>query len=299
MSDLKLFRLTKNAVEELDRKSVDLEKSLQTLIEQNLEALLGVRFVASEYDTGKKHGGRVDTLGLDENGCPVIIEYKRAVNQNVINQGLFYLDWLLDHKAEFKLMVMKLHGKADSERIEWGSPRLLCIAGDFTKYDEHAVKQMNRNIDLVRYQKYGKDLLLLDLVTAQSGPPDGGNDRGKKHWKTFSEYLAQSSKELKDRFETLKSMAEAMGDDVQVKTLKYHAAFRRIKNFACIHVNSNVGLIKLRLKVDPNSVRLEKGFSRDVTKIGPIGMGNLEVTIRNDEDLKRVQPLMLKSYEAN
>ena len=61
----------------------------------------------SEYSTGIKHGGRIDTLGIDENNCPVIIEYKRATNENVINQGLFYLDWLLDHKAEFQLMVQK------------------------------------------------------------------------------------------------------------------------------------------------------------------------------------------------
>jgi RecB family endonuclease NucS len=47
--------------------------------------------------TGKTHRGRIDSLGLDENGCPVIIESKRKLNENVINQGLFYLDWLLDH----------------------------------------------------------------------------------------------------------------------------------------------------------------------------------------------------------
>ena len=28
-----------------------------------------------------------------EYGCPVIVEYKRHNNENVINQGLFYLDW--------------------------------------------------------------------------------------------------------------------------------------------------------------------------------------------------------------
>jgi RecB family endonuclease NucS len=56
-----------------------------------------VRFLASEHATGRVHGGRIDTLGLDENHAPVIIEYKRAINENVINQGLFYLDWLLDH----------------------------------------------------------------------------------------------------------------------------------------------------------------------------------------------------------
>ena len=41
----------------------DLEKRLQTLIESNLEVLLGVRFLASKYSTGKTHAGRVDSLG--------------------------------------------------------------------------------------------------------------------------------------------------------------------------------------------------------------------------------------------
>ena len=47
-----------------------LEKSLQTLIEQNLPTFLGVTFLASEFPTGPEHGGRLDTLGLDENKCP-------------------------------------------------------------------------------------------------------------------------------------------------------------------------------------------------------------------------------------
>ncbi|CAM5580383.1 hypothetical protein STENM36S_08546 [Streptomyces tendae] len=31
---------------------------------------LGVRFLASEYGTGPVHGGRIDSLGLDENVSP-------------------------------------------------------------------------------------------------------------------------------------------------------------------------------------------------------------------------------------
>jgi Predicted nuclease of the RecB family len=92
MSDLKLFRVQGGALTELDASSSPLEKSLQVLFEKNLEVLLGVRFLASEYVT--TNGGRIDTLGIDENGCPVIIEYKRDRSENVINQGLFYLDWL-------------------------------------------------------------------------------------------------------------------------------------------------------------------------------------------------------------
>jgi len=110
MSDLKLFRTAKTSVTEVQSKSIELERSLQSVIESNLETMLGVRFLGSEYATGKTHGGRIDTLGIDENSCPVIIEYKRALNENVINQGLFYLDWLLDHKAEIKLLVLDKHG---------------------------------------------------------------------------------------------------------------------------------------------------------------------------------------------
>ena len=85
MSDIKLFQITNNRVTELEGKSVTFEKSLQSLLEKHLESFLGVTFLASEYSTGTKHSGRIDTLGIDENNCPVIIEYKRSTNENVIN----------------------------------------------------------------------------------------------------------------------------------------------------------------------------------------------------------------------
>jgi RecB family endonuclease NucS len=111
MSDIKLFQISNRSAAELEGKSVTIEKTLQSLIEKHLYTFIGVKFLATEYATGIKHGGRIDTLGIDENNCPVIIEYKRTTNENVVNQGLYYLDWLLDHKAEFKLLVMEKYGK--------------------------------------------------------------------------------------------------------------------------------------------------------------------------------------------
>src|SRR5919201_3398378 len=164
MSDIKLFRIQGDAVMQLQGTSVAVEKSLQNLIECHLDTFLGVRFLAHEYKTGKTHGGRIDTLGIDENGSPVIIEDKRALNQNVINQGLYYLDWLLDHKGEFKLLVLDRLGTDAAKGVDWRAPRLLCIANDFTKYDEHAIGQMNRAIELVLYRRYGDERLLSELV---------------------------------------------------------------------------------------------------------------------------------------
>lgn len=304
MSDIKLFHLTTSGPVEIAGTSAVLEKSLQRLIEQHLEAFLGVRFLATEYSTGKDHGGRMDTLGIDENGCPVIIEYKRSSNENVINQGLFYLDWLMDHRKDFEWLVMERYGKQSADAVEWSSPRLLCIAGDFTKYDSHAVKQMNRNIELIRYRHYGDDLLLLDLVNSTSTfsvdqPLSAIQAAPAGRVRTASDSLAQADQDLSDRYEALKAWMMALGDDVQFKVLKHYFAFARIKNFACIEVHTRTKALLVYVKVDPDTIDLIPGFTRDVRAIGHYGTGDLEITLRSMDDMEKAKALIEKSYEAS
>ena len=303
MSDVKLFRLRNDRVQVLEGRSVAVEKSLQSLIECHMEDFLGVRFLASEYTTGKTHKGRIDSLGIDENGAPVIVEYKRALNENVINQGLFYLDWLLDHRGEFTLLVRDRIGREEADAIEWSSARLLCIAGDFTRYDVYSVQQIPRNIELIRYRKYGDDLLLLELINAVSGQDvdaDETTTNGtKRRYTTVDELLEKSSQEVKDRYEMVKAFALALGDDVQMKQLRFYYAFKRLKNFLCVEVRPQVNAVLLFLKIDPNNIELEEGFSRDVREIGHYGTGDLEVTLLSDEDWEKAQNLIVKSYEGN
>jgi predicted transport protein len=318
MSDIKLFRLGE-VVSELQGEAVQVEKSLQKLFEGNLEALLGVRFLASEYSTGAAHGGRIDTLGLDEDGTPVIIEYKRSVNENVVSQGLFYLDWLLDHRKEFQWLAMERLGHEAAKAVDWSAPRLLCIAGDFTRYDEHAVKQIARSIELLRYRRFGADLLMIELVHApkqirnssanQSNVSEAAvqitsatgsgvvEDRYKSSRIAYR--LSQASVSLQDLFSAIKDYLIALGDDVQVKELSYYVAFKRIKNFACLEVYPQTKVVTAFLKIDPVSLALEDGFTRDVTKVGHFGTGNLEVTIRSMEDFAKAQPLFVRSYEGS
>jgi predicted transport protein len=305
MSDIKLFHIINNQVTELKGSSAKIEKSLHEQIKTYLETYLGVRFLATEYSTGVNHGGRIDTLGIDENGSPVIIEYKRAMNENVINQGLFYLDWLFDHKAEFELLVLKNISKEDSENIDWNNPRLLCIAGDFTKYDEHAVKQMNRNIELIRYRKFGEDLLLLELVNVVeaksngSGHVSSSQSKSKQEYKTVSNHLKSANQELTDLYHALRNYMMNLGDDVQEKTLKYYFAYKRIKNFACVEVYAQGNKLQVFVKLNPDEMQLEEGFTRNVRNIGHFGTGDLEITIRDKEDLEKAESLILKSYEGS
>lgn len=306
MSDIKLFRIDDGRASELAGSALTIEKTLQALLERNLEAMLGVRVTASEHSTGKAHGGRIDTLGLDENGSPVIVEYKRASNENVINQGLFYLDWLLDHQAEFTLLAMKVLGADIETSIDWASPRLICIAGDFTRYDEHAISQIGRNIELYRYRSYAEGFFLLELAnrTATARTIDvvatGGNgSKAKQAYKTVSDYLAQASPALRFLYDSLDAFLLALGDDVTMKTTQYYLAYRRIKNFACVEVHPQSGQLLLFLKVNPDEVALTDGFTQDVRKIGHFGTGDLEARVSSTEDLERAKILIERSYDTN
>jgi predicted transport protein len=304
MGDIRIFKMDGANAKELNGSSVELEKSLQTFMENNLESLLGIKFLATEYPTGKTHGGRIDTLGLDENGLPVILEYKRAINEVVITQGLYYLDWLMDHRPDFELLVQKELGNDYAEKIDWDGPRLLCIAGDFSKFDIHAVNQIPRSIELIRYRKYGSDLLLLELVnatTVSSDPTKKEREVQRKgtRYKTVSEFLNESDSEIKDRYESLKSFMEALGDDVQINILKYYIAFKRIKNFACVEIHPKSKEIRVFVKIDPKSLTLEPGFTENYQEIGHWGTGDLMIILKSDKDLSRAKELIVKSYEAS
>ncbi len=301
MGDIKLFRTTAHGVSELHADIATLEKHIQSLIETNLDVLLGVRFLASEFSTGTVHGGRIDTLGIDEDGSPVIIEYKRSINENVINQGLFYLDWLMDHKGEFELHVLKRLGKEAAEAIDWLNPRLICIASDFTKYDEHAVQQINRNISLIRYRHFDADLLMFDLVNAAftGAVPAVGKAKGVVADKTVMDYLAAADAEVQSWYESIKAYMLSLGDDVQMKTTKLYVAFKRFKNFACVEVSPQVRKVSVYVKLPVSDVTFQPGFTRDVTNIGHFGTGNIEIVVDSDADLLPAQAMIQLSYDRN
>ena len=311
MSDIKMFRLSDGEVSELASQSVQVEKSLQNLFEIHLEELLGVRFVASEYSTGPVHRGRIDTLGLDEDGAPVIIEYKRAVNINVINQGLFYLDWLMDHQKDFEWLVLNKLGPESAKTVDWLSPRLICVAGDFTRQDEHAVKQIPRHIELLRYRKFGDQLLMIELVHApksakaipatelSSTSETVGSKPGDPYATQRITYrLANAPPVVKDIYDALASYLSGLGDDVQVKELKYYIAFKCIKNFACIEVFPQAKTVTAYLKIDPSTLTIEPGFTRDVRNIGHYGTGDLEISIKSMDAFVKAQSLLQRAYEG-
>lgn len=295
MSEIKLFSIS-GSVKERVSSEVVLEKELQNLIEANMEVFFGVRFLKSEYPITN---GRMDSIGIDENNSPVIFEYKRSQNENVINQGLFYLDWLLDHKADFKLLVIDKLGMQAADAIDWSVPCVFCIAHDFTKYDVHAVNQMQRNIRLVSYRKYANDLILFEHINTPVAKPisqDTDTSAGNKAstQKTHVEKLASATKEIKTLYQSICDYIESLGDDLSSNQLKLYLAYKKVQNIVCIEIYSKQ--IILYLKINPDSIDIEPGFTRDMRGIGHYGTGDLQLTIKNSADFEKAKPLIERAY---
>ncbi|MFC8829639.1 transporter [Streptomyces sp. NPDC057137] len=292
MSGLKLFHTTNGGVTEVAPQLAEAEADVQALIEAHMETMLGVRFLASEYSTGPVHGGRIDSLGLDENGAPVIVEYKRGIDAGVIDQGLFYMSWLLDHRDAFHRLVRERLGSAVGAQVVWSAPRLICVAGDFTRYDVHAVREHRRSIDLVRYRFYGAEHLGLETVASVTGQPVGspagsrvaGAPRARAGTGAMEELAAAVDEVLR-----------GLGDDVIAVQRRQHRAFRRLRNFACV-CTPRQSKVLVYLKVDPKQMDLVPGFTRDVTGLGHHGAGDLEVQVRTDRDLERAEELFRLGY---
>uniref|UniRef100_A0AAU2ABJ3 DUF5655 domain-containing protein n=1 Tax=Streptomyces sp. NBC_00093 TaxID=2975649 RepID=A0AAU2ABJ3_9ACTN len=288
MSGLKLFHTTSGGVAEVAPRLAEAEADVQALFEAHMETMLGVRFLASEYSTGPVHGGRIDSLGLDENGAPVVIEYKRGTDAGVINQGLFYLSWLLDHRAEFGHLVRDRLGATAATQILWGAPRLICVAGDFTRYDVHAVREYRRSIDLVRYRYFGTEHIGLETVASVTGQAVAFGAARRRAPVMARARVAEGT--MAELAVAVDEVLLGLGDGITRVQRRQYLAYQRLRNFACVCPPQQTKLL-VYLKVDPKQVDLVPGFTRDVTGLGHHGTGDLELQLRTARDLDRARDL--------
>ncbi|KPL82166.1 hypothetical protein SE15_13895 [Thermanaerothrix daxensis] len=297
-----LYRiLSDGSVRQIPTGVFDRERQLQKLVEQNSETLLGVRFLASEFATGDRQRGRIDTLGLDENGTPTIIEFKKTGRENIINQGLFYLDWLVDHKGDFTLKAQEMLGTAIE--IDWSNPRLILIAENFSEYDKYAVNRIGANIELWIYRLYGQDLLYLEQIYAAISPTPRRREAAApadEEEELLVEYhvedhLRDKPPEIVALFEQLRERILALDEEVAEKAVKHYVVYKHGRNFCEVWVQSRQ--LKIWLDIAPESLQDPFHLARDVRQVGHWGTGDVEVMLKSPDQLEAVFALITQSYQ--
>lgn len=290
-----LFLTSNNSAKQLKKQDFRNEKQLQTFVEENMENLFGIHFVASEFVTSKQHGGRIDSLGLDENNSPVIIEYKWWEKDNIINQGLFYLDWLVDHTGDFQLLVQNKLWK--NIEVDFGSPRVLLIAQTFSKYDQYAINRMAENIELRGYSNYENNIFELKLIASSQAKKTTNTVKqiSKVNYDeyTIENHLEGKNEKIKELFKALQEKIFALEADQKIEEnpRKLYISYKAGRSFAEVKLQQND--IKIWIAED---IEDPKWMIRNVANIWHHGIGNSEITLKSFDELEYVIGLIKQSY---
>jgi len=212
---------------------------------------LDLHFLATEYPT--TFGGRIDTIAVDSNGAPVIIEYKLSKNENVINQALSYLRWLKAQKVEFfEMLVIKKLGKelAEKLKIDWNNPRVICIAENYSKFDIDTVEVIPMRLELFRYRFYENEILSLESINTIEQPVEKVEKSQEvtitDNENSTNDHLTKANPQIQQIFSELRSRIMQIDENIIEKVTTYYIAYRLSKNFAEIHIGKNQIKIFLR-----------------------------------------------------
>src|SRR5215212_5584832 len=132
---MRIFNLRGTVLDEINREQFLLEREIQRITETNLKLLFGLELVKSEFEL---KGLRIDTLAFDPESMGfIIIEYKRDREFSVVDQGMAYLNLMLNNKADFILEYNERKTPSlKREDVDWTQTRVIFIAPEFTKYQQ-------------------------------------------------------------------------------------------------------------------------------------------------------------------
>jgi predicted transport protein len=308
-----LFTVAENKLSHVSLTNFPKEKALQGLIEGSLDAAFKCRFVATEFATGDQHSGRIDTLALSEENNPVIIEYKKTESSQLITQSLFYLSWILDHHGDFEVAARRALGP--EVEVDWSDIRVICISPNYSKYDLHAASVLREKLvklELWVYRLYANHSLTLEQfqqdVEGPSTRLESGAGKsavmvaaGKKAAITratasyaFDQHVEGKPGAIRELVLAINDYVTGLDPLIVMVPKKFYVAYRKSQNIVCMEVQHKK--ILLVLKLDPKKVPGPKGISRDVSKIGHYGTGDLEIAITTPADLEAAEPFIELAY---
>ena len=167
---MRLFQQNKNQLNSLKEKPFKLEKDIQKIVENNLEQVSGYQLIKSEFTI---KNNRIDTLAFDEeNRSFVIIEYKRERNYSVVDQGVSYLNLMLEYKADF-IVEYNESQKNNLKRneVDWSQSKVIFVALSFTDFQRQSSNFKDLPIGLWEIKRFGNETIVINPVKKSQSAP--------------------------------------------------------------------------------------------------------------------------------
>ncbi|MEN8367612.1 DUF5655 domain-containing protein [Acinetobacter bereziniae] len=298
---MQLYQIKSNELFELIEEPFRLEKEIQTLFEQNLSDFTGLEFVKSEFVI---KSNRIDTLAYDaESSAFVIIEYKRERNYSVVDQGVSYLNLMLDYKADFVLEYNENQNKnLKRQDVDWSQSRIIFVSPSFTDFQKQSTNFKDLGIELWEIKRYQDGIISINpLQKAKSAPSikqvqKVESEEIQKITKEIQQYdedyhLADKSDDIKELYEQFRDSILNLASNLETNPKKLYIGFKKQKrNIVYIEIQKKVLRITLNAKIgqldDP------KGICRDVSNIEHWGVGDYQIDVSDSENLEYILSLI-------
>lgn len=294
-----LYNNTFNTLQQVQEKPFKLEREIQTLFESNLQYIMGLQMVKSEFAIKNK---RIDTLAYDkQSNAFIIIEYKRDKNYSVVDQGLTYLNLMLQNKAEFILtynetLVDTLHSKD----VDWSQSRVAFVSPSFTENQISASDFKDFGIELWEVKQFENNTISINSIKKSSGAPSikpllensDNLKEVKENIKVYTEedHLNNGSDTSIELYEKFKTAILNLSDNIEILPQKFYIAFKKGTNISDIEMQKKGLKIFINAKI--GTLDDPKGLAKDVSNIGHRGNGDYQIQIENDKDLEYIMSLI-------
>lgn len=296
-----VFTQDKKQLSELREKPFKLEKDIQTLFEANLENIAGLQFIKSEF---KIKNSRIDTLAFDkETQAFVIIEYKREKNDGVVDQGISYLNLMLENKADFIVEYNETQPKPlKRKEIEWTQSRVIFVSPYFNEYQKQSSNFKDLGIELWEIKQYENGVVIINSIKKTKSAPSikqiqtNDNSEISKVARaivvyTEEDHLQGKPEEIKELYETYKNAILNLAFNIETEPKKLYIAFKENKkNIA------DIVILKKGLKIFINKKKEElddpKHLLKDISALGHWGNGDYEVIVDNTQHLEYIMSLV-------
>lgn len=288
----------------IKEKPFKLEKEIQKIFEDNLEEILDLELVQSEFTIQNK---RIDTLAYDkQNKAFIIIEYKRDKNSSVVDQGFTYLNLMLENKATFILAYNETLNKTlHSSTIDWSQTRVIFVSTNFTENQKQATNFKDLGIELYEIKRFEGDIIVINPYKKTNSATSIKSITEKnetlkniaKEIKVYTEddHTGNKSDEIIELYETFKNAILNLSDDIEIQPKLDYIAFKKNSNIADICIQKK-GL-KIWINLKKGQLEDPKNIMRDVSEMGHWGNGDYEIVVTDTENIEYIMSLVKQAIK--
>ena len=301
---MKIFTSKKGQLSQLKQQKFKLEKDIQRLFEENLTLLSGYIFIRSEFSI---KNSRIDTLAFDpETQAFVIIEYKRQQNSSVVDQGISYLNLMLEYKADF-IVEYNEKQKVPLKRndVDWSQSKVIFVSPAFNDFQIQATNFKDLPIELWEVNRFDNDIITLNIINKSKSAPNikaVSNEKREefsilKEIKVYqeSDHLSDKSDFIQELYEDFKQGILNLDPDIEINTRKLYIAFKKDRNIADIRIQQKN--LKIWINLPYGELDDPKNLAKNVSNTGHWGNGDYEIAVESTQYLEYVMSLIKQAIK--